>query len=153
MRARRGQNTVELALLLLPLAFIIAIGLDFARAFQVATIVTNSARIAAEFGATHGAGIPLNSAIEQKARDELGAGLTGLSSVAVAWQDEGDTVSPGPCDTVQVTVRTTFEPITPLTRVVWPAGTQMCRETALRRNGLKAVGCPATSMTPLASGC
>jgi Flp pilus assembly protein TadG len=142
-----------MAMLLPVLALIIAIGLDFARAYQVASIVTNSARVAAEFGATHGAVIPVDSVIADKARTELGTTLAAVSTIGVAWQDEGNGVSPGPCDTVQVTVRTVFDPITPLTRSFWPAGQQICRETALRRNGPKASGCGGTSITPIGGTC
>jgi hypothetical protein len=149
-----------MALLLLPLAFIIAIGLDFARAYHVATIVTNSARVGAEFGAVHGvSAIPADSDIEQKARDELGAGLVPVSSVSVVWWEllvdgtVATTTSPGPCDTAQVTVRTRFDPITPLTATFWPPGTQICRETVLRRNGPRAGGCAGSMVTPTTGGC
>lgn len=146
MRARRGQNTVELALLLPLLALLIAIGLDFARIFHVAAVVTNSSRVAAEYGGTHGLALsPQVSEVIAKAREELGSTLAAGSSVNVyrsdgTSYDSADYISA--CDWFRVNVRLTFYPITPLAASLVPGGQLVTRDTWMRRNGPKGTGCP-----------
>jgi Flp pilus assembly protein TadG len=107
-RVRRGQNTVEMALMLPLLVLLIAVAIDFARVFYLAAVVANSARVAAEYAATSEF-VPTTAAIKQKAVDE-GKTLFGPGAVTVepaTW----DSSPPGQGAPLKVTVTVRFQPI------------------------------------------
>jgi hypothetical protein len=134
-----------MALLLPLLALLIAIGLDFARVFQVVAVVANSSRVAAEYGGTHGLGSPQVSEVRNKALAELGPALAPSSTVKVYRQDGteyGASDTFGTCEWFRVNVRLTFHPITPLASSFVPGGQLVTRDTWMRRNGPKGGGCP-----------
>jgi hypothetical protein len=137
-RVRRGQNTVEMALMLPLLALIIAIGIDFARVFQVATVVSNASRVGAEFAATHGRAGPSVLAVQDKAREELGSLRTdpslSISARSATW-DSNPAGGPAPCEELRVRVSLRFFPITPMAGALAPGGQLIEKETWLRRNG------------------
>jgi Flp pilus assembly protein TadG len=130
MRARRAQNTVEMALVLPLLALLVAIGIDFARIYHVAASVGQSSRVAAEFAAT-AEPQPTYSEVHAKAQAVLGSPLNASSTVTTSF-DGGAPPAPGTWFTV--TVRLTFYPITPLARSFMPSGKELVSTTELRRN-------------------
>jgi hypothetical protein len=152
MRVWHGQNTVEMALLLPLLALLIAFALDFARVFQVAAIVANSSRTAAEFGATQGFESPQVSEVREKAKDELGDTLKMApgTEIRVFRPDDtefGSTDTLPSCGKFRVSVKVVFQPIIPLARIFAPSGQSVVRDTSMRRSGPKPDGCTNIPIT------
>lgn len=107
MRARSGQSTVELALVVTLLLSIFAIGADLARVFYVALAVANSSREAAEYAAAQSSNSDA-SAIRDVART-YGAPYVVPSNVFLEpWDSTGP---PGPGEPLKVTVEATFSGI------------------------------------------
>jgi hypothetical protein len=138
MKARRAQNTIEMALALPILALLVAIGIDFARIYHVAASVGHSSRVAAEFAATGCLAPPpaictppLASQVRDKAREVLGSPLNASATVTTSF-DSGPPLRAGEWFTV--TVRLTFYPITPLARSFMPSGKELVATTEMRRN-------------------
>lgn len=137
MKARGAQSMVEVALTLPILALLIAIGIDFARIYQVANTVHSAARLGAEYGATHRSiteldGVPTQFDVHSAAEAELGLGLAPPTSTIVAkpW-DDGP--KPGPGQRICVKVTTIFYPITPMAAVFMPSGQLIEGKTLMSR--------------------
>lgn len=105
--ARKGAATVEFALLIPLLMFLVGIGVDWARAFYYHLTITNAARNAAIYGSGSPARSTDTAGIEAMARRDttsLGDGVSVSSTV----------VTVNSIDYLKVTVSYAFSPVSGL---------------------------------------
>jgi Flp pilus assembly protein TadG len=143
-RVRRGQNTVEMALMLPLVLLMIAVFLDFGRIFYMAVTVANSARVAAEFATSLSASTPDWRDVKSEG-ERAGAPFVSQANITleyayrptildpisvVSWTDSD---RPGIGQPVRVTVTAVFRPIFPFSQALLGAEQQLRSRTWMRR--------------------
>lgn len=127
MQVRRGQNTVEMAVILLWLVLFLLVAVDYGRVFFVGAVVSNSARVAVEYAASIAPGLPTVADIKsqavaagkpfvQAADVDVDFATRARSQDPVVSTPWTSAATPGPGQPIRVTVRAQYRPFFPITR-------------------------------------
>lgn len=142
-RGEEGQGLVEFALVLPILVFVLLVAVDFGRIFFAVLSVTNAARVGAEYAmdyqvAAGGGPAEAERRVRQRVIREA-APFVPLAEEDIEIQASWLPSQPGADSRVSITVRWTFEPLTPFIAGLLPAEQRLVSRTATVRHNFEPI--------------